>query len=147
MNSSDHSAMTTPRPTQIFVNMQVSDLQRSRTFFEQLGWSFNPQFSNDDAACLVISDTIFCMLHTSASMSRFLPTGKSAADATKHTEVLLAVSMESRDAVDRIFGKAIATGATEARPTEDHGFMYGRNINDLDGHVWEFYWMDPDRSI
>ena len=129
--------------TQIFVNMQVKDLRRSQAFFEALGYSFNPQFTNEEAASLVISDTIYAMLHTPKSMMRFLPKGKSAADATKHTEVLIALSFESKVAVDAIFDKAIAAGATECRPTEDHGFMYGRSFNDLDGHIWEVFWMDP----
>jgi predicted lactoylglutathione lyase len=128
--------------TQIFVNMQVNDLPKSKAFFEALGYSFNAQFTNDDAASLVISDTIYAMLHTPKSMLRFLPKGKTAADATKHTEVLLALSFESKDAVDAIFDKAIAAGATECRPTEDHGFMYGRSFNDPDGHIWEVFWMD-----
>jgi predicted lactoylglutathione lyase len=129
-------------PTQIFINMQVNDLAKSKAFFEALGYSFNAQFTNDDATALVISDTIYAMLHTPTSMLRFLPTGKTAADATKHTEVLLAISLESKDAVNGIFEKAIAAGATECRPTQDHGFMYGRSFNDLDGHIWDVYWMD-----
>lgn len=129
-------------PTQIFVNMQVADLAKSKAFFEALGYSFNAQFTNDDAAALVISDTIYAMLHTSTSMARFLPKGKSAADPAKNTEVLLALSFESKNAVNAIYHKAISAGATECRPTEDHGFMYGRSFNDLDGHIWEVFWMD-----
>ena len=129
--------------TQVFINMQVKDLRRSKAFFEALGYTFNAQFTNDDAASLVISDTIYAMLHTPNSMSRFLPKGKTASDATKSTEVLIALSFESKDAVNAIFDKAIAAGATECRPTEDHGFMYGRSFNDLDGHIWEVFWMDP----
>jgi len=129
--------------TQIFLNMQVNDLAKSKAFFEALGYSFNPQFTNDDAASLVISETIYAMLHTPKSMMRFLPKGKSAADATKHTEVLIALSFGSKDVVDAIFDKAVGAGATECRPTEDHGFMYGRSFNDLDGHIWEVFWMDP----
>jgi len=127
--------------TQIFVNMQVNNLAKSKAFFEALDYSFNAQFTNDDAAALVISDTIYAMLHTPTSMTRFLPKGKSAAVPTKQTEVLLALSFESKDAVDTIYDKAIAAGATECRPTEDHGFMYGRSFNDLDGHIWEVFWM------
>ena len=127
--------------TQIFVNMQVNDLGKSKAFFEALDYSFNAQFTTDDAAALVISDTIYAMLHTPTSMTRFLPKGKSAAVPTKQTEVLLALSFESKDAVDTIYDKAIAAGATECRPTEDHGFMYGRSFNDLDGHIWEVFWM------
>jgi predicted lactoylglutathione lyase len=133
-------------PTQIFVNMQVKDLATSMNFFEKLDWSFNMQFTNEDAACLVISDSIFCMLHTPSSLQRFLPAGKSAADATKHTEVLLAVSVESREAVDVVYDKALAAGATECRPAEDHGFMFARSFNDLDGHIWEVFWMDASQA-
>lgn len=134
-------------PTQIFVNMHVKDLPSSKAFFEKLGWSFNPQFTNDDAACLVISDTIFAMLHTSKSIERFLPKGKVTADAHKQTEVLLALSTDSRDGVERIYANAIAGGATECRPAEDHGFMYARSFNDLDGHIWEVLWMNPDHVM
>jgi predicted lactoylglutathione lyase len=130
-------------PTQIFVNMQVKDLRRSKAFFEALGYTFNPQFTNDEAACLMISDTIYAMLHTPSSLERFLPKGKSAADATRSTEVLLALSCESKEKVVALSEKAIAAGATEARPPEDHGFMYARSFNDLDGHIWEVLWMDP----
>ncbi|MGV9011444.1 MAG: VOC family protein [Flavobacteriales bacterium] len=130
-------------PTQIFVNMHVKDLAKSKAFFEQLGYSFNPQFTDDNAACLVISDTIFCMLLTTGHMERFVPQGKTIADATKTTETLLALSCGSKDAVITIYDKAIAAGATECRPAEDHGFMYARSFNDLDGHIWEVFWMDP----
>ncbi|MEZ4788699.1 MAG: glyoxalase/bleomycin resistance/extradiol dioxygenase family protein [Flavobacteriales bacterium] len=130
-------------PTQIFVNMHVKDLVKSKAFFEQLGYHFNPQFTDENAACLVISDTIYCMLHTPTSIQRFLPKGKSASDPTRHTEVLLAFSVDSRDAVEELYANAIAGGATECRPAEDHGFMYSRSFNDLDGHIWEVLWMDP----
>ena len=129
--------------TQIFVNVQVNDLAKSKAFFEALGYSFNAQFTNDDAAALVISDTICAMLHTPKSLERFLPKGKTASDATKHTEVLLALSFESKDAVNTIYDKAITAGATECRPTEDYGFMYGRSFEDPDGHIWEVFWMEP----
>ncbi len=130
--------------TKIFVNMQVNDLATSMAFFKKLGLSFNMQFTNEDAACLVISDSIFCMLHTPKSLQRFLPAGKSATDATTHTGILLAVSVESREAVDTVYNKALAAGATECRPAEDHGFMFARSFNDLDGHIWEVFWMDEN---
>ncbi|MBL7952361.1 MAG: glyoxalase/bleomycin resistance/extradiol dioxygenase family protein [Flavobacteriales bacterium] len=130
-------------PTQIFVNMHVKDLAKSKTFFENLGYTFNPQFTDENAACMVISDTIYCMLLTTGHMERFVPKGKTIADASKVTETLLALSSDSKDAVNELFEKAIAAGATEARPTEDHGFMYGRSFNDLDGHIWEVFWFDP----
>ncbi len=130
-------------PTQIFVNMHIKDLTKSRTFFEKLGYSFNPQFSDDKAACLVISDTIYAMLLTTESLNRFMPKGKTIADAHKTTEVLLALSFDSKDAVNTTYDKAIAAGATECRPADDHGFMFSRSINDLDGHIWEMLWFDP----
>lgn len=130
-------------PTRIFVNMHVKDLAKSKVFFEKLGYHFNPQFTDENAACLVISDTIFCMLLTTGHMERFVPKGKTIADATKTTETLLALSTDSKDAVNALFDKAIAAGGTEARPTEDHGFMYGRSFNDPDGHIWEMFWFDP----
>ena len=131
-------------PTQIFVNIQVSDLAASMGFFKKLGWKFNMQFTNEDAACLVISDTIYCMLHTPSSLQRFLPMGKTAADPSRNTEVLLAFSVDSKEGVEALYANAIAGGATECRPAEDHGFMYARSFNDLDGHIWEVFWMDPN---
>ncbi len=130
-------------PTQIFVNMHVKDLDRSKDFFEALGYRFNPQFTDANAACLVISDTIYAMLLTTGSMHQFLPKGRTIADATRTTETLLALSFDSKAAVDAVFNKAIAAGGTGSRPTEDHGFMYSRSFNDLDGHIWEAFWFDP----
>ena len=130
-------------PTQIFVNMHVKDLAKSKAFFEKLGYSFNPQFTDENAACMVISDTIYCMLLNKMSMDRFMPMGKTIADATTTTEVFLALSFDSKDAVNAIADKAIAAGGTEARPPDDHGFMYSRSFNDLDGHIWEAFWFDP----
>ena len=130
-------------PTQIFVNMHVKDLAKSKAFFEKLGYSFNPQFTDENAACMVVSETIYCMLLTTGHMERFVPKGKTIADATKTTETLLAFSMDSKDAVNAHYEKAIAAGATECRPAEDHGFMYSRSFNDLDGHIWEVFWFDP----
>lgn len=126
--------------TKIFVNLPVKDVKRSRAFFAQLGWTFNEQFSNDETACMVISEDIYTMLLEHARFKDFTP--KAIADATKTTEMLLAISCESKDQVIALADKALAAGATETRPPEDHGFMYGRSFNDLDGHVWELFWMD-----
>lgn len=131
-------------PQQIFVNMHVKDLAKSKAFFEALGYTFNPQFTDENAGCMVISDTIFCMLLTTGHMERFVPKGKTIADASKTTETLLALSADSKDAVNAIYAKAIAAGATECRPAEDHGFMYGRSFNDLDGHIWEVFWFNAE---
>jgi predicted lactoylglutathione lyase len=127
--------------TKIFVNLPVADLEKSMAFFRQLGFSFNPQFTDDTAACMVISDDIYAMLLTHAKFKEF--TRKPISDAHQSTEVLTALSFESRAKVDEIAGKALAAGGTEARETFDYGFMYGRSINDLDGHIWEMFWMDP----
>ena len=132
-------------PTQIFLNLPVKDLDLSKRFFEALGYSFNPMFTNEDAASLVISDTIYAMLHTPKSFDRFLPKGKHVADAHKTTEAMIALSAESRDAVESLYQKAIAAGAIEARPAEEYPFMYGRSFNDLDGHIWEVFHMDVSK--
>ncbi|WP_069765440.1 VOC family protein [Streptomyces sp. LUP47B] len=134
--------MTSPTYQQmIFVNLAVNDLDASKTFFTELGYSINPQFSNDDAASVVISDTIVAMLMTKAFYATF--TKKEIADATKTSEVLIALSAESRAKVDELVDKALAAGGTLSGETQDHGFMYGRSFDDLDGHSWEVVWMDP----
>ncbi|ROQ98110.1 hypothetical protein EDE04_4633 [Streptomyces sp. 2132.2] len=127
--------------TMIFVNLPVKDIEAAKAFWGELGYSFNPQFSDDKTGCLVISDTIFAMLMTEARFRDFAT--KEVADATKTTEVMLALSADSRDHVDQVLGAALAAGATEPRPAQDLGFMYGRAFEDLDGHVWEYVWMDP----
>ncbi|MEV8534346.1 VOC family protein [Streptomyces sp. NPDC051211] len=129
------------QPQMIFVNLPVKDLDATKAFWEKLGYSFNPQFSDETAACLVISDTIFAMLLTEAKFKEFAT--KPVADAAKATEVMVALSADSRAKVDEVVGAALAAGATEPRPAIDMGFMYGRAFEDLDHHVWEFVWMDP----
>ena len=134
--------MTAPTYQQmIFVNLAVNDLDASKKFFTELGYSINPQFSDDNAASVVISDTIVAMLLTKSFYSTF--TKKEIADATKTSEVLIALSAESRAQVDELVDKAIAAGGTVSGETQDHGFMYGRSFDDLDGHTWEVVWMDP----
>lgn len=128
--------------TQVFMNLCVSDLPKSMEFFKTLGFNFNPQFTNEEAACLQISDTIFAMLIIPSRFKDF--TKKEVVDAKKSTEVLLALSCESKDKVNEFADKALAAGGTPARDPEDHGFMYARAIEDLDGHIWEFFWMDPN---
>lgn len=128
-------------PRQIFVNLPVADLPRSKAFFEGLGYTFNPQFTDENAACMVISDTIFSMLLTQEYFRTFIPNPIS--DAHQDTEVLIALSCDSREEVDAIVDKAITLGGTTFRDPQDHGFMYGRAYRDLDGHIWEYMWMDP----
>jgi predicted lactoylglutathione lyase len=125
----------------IFVNLPVNDLDASKKFFTELGYTINPQFSDEKAASVVISDTIFAMLLTKPFYSTF--TKKEIADATTTSEVLVCLSAESREKVDELVDRAIAAGGTESGPTQDHGFMYGRSFDDLDGHTWEVMWMDP----
>jgi predicted lactoylglutathione lyase len=127
--------------TQIFVNLAVKDLPKSKAFFSALGYSFNPQFTNDDAACMVISDTIYTMLLTEPFFKGF--TNKELVDAKKSTEVLVCLSAESRAAVDDIVRKAVAAGGRIYNEPQDHGFMYCHGFEDLDGHQWEFAFMEP----
>ena len=127
--------------TNIFVNLPVKDLDKSKAFFAKLGYTFNVQFTNETAACMVISDTIYAMLITHARFADF--TIKPIADAKAATEVLIAISCENKEAVEKIAATALAAGATEAKPPQDYGFMVVRSFNDLDGHIWEYLWMDP----
>lgn len=125
----------------IFVNLPVNDLDASKEFFTELGYSINPQFSDETAASVVISDTIFAMLLTRQKYAEF--TKKEIVDATTSSEVLLALSAESREKVDELVEKAVAAGGSVTGETQDLGFMYGRAFDDLDGHTWEVVWMDP----
>ncbi|MFJ3517772.1 MULTISPECIES: VOC family protein [unclassified Streptomyces] len=127
--------------TMIFVNLPVKDLEASKTFWSKLGYSFNAQFTDENCASMVISDTIVAMLLAEDRYKDF--THKEIADATKTSEVLLCLSAESRTSVDELVDGALAAGATEPRPAQDHGVMYGRAFDDLDGHTWEIMWMDP----
>lgn len=129
-------------PRSIFVNMAVKDLPKSKAFFESLGFHFNPQFTDDSAGCLVISETIYAMIMTHERFKDFTPT-KSIVDPRQSSEVLLALSCETRDEVDALVKKAVAAGATTYKEATDHGFMYIHEIQDLDGHIWEFFYMDP----
>jgi uncharacterized protein len=127
--------------TKIFVNLAVKDLDRSKEFFKQLGFTFNPQFTDETAACMVIGDDIYAMRLTYPKFKEF--TKKDIADAQKTTEVLTCLSFDSKDEVNELVDKAVAAGGTEAREPQDYGFMYGRSFNDPDGHIWEIIWMDP----
>lgn len=127
---------------QVFINLPVKDLEKSKTFFSHLGYSFNAQFTDNNAACMVISDTIYVMLLTEPFFAGFIK--KSIADAHKTKEVLICLSAESREAVDLLLQKALEAGATQPMPTQDHGFMYYRSFEDLDGHHWEVMYMDPN---
>jgi len=131
--------------TKIFVNLPVKDLDKSKEFFTKIGFTINPQFTNEKAACVVISDTIFAMILKEEFFKTFIP-NKEIADATKTTEVLMALSVENKAEVDEMLNKAFAAGAKEARPAEDHGFMFSRIFEDPDGHIWEVFWMDMNAA-
>jgi uncharacterized protein len=129
---------------QIFVNLPIRNMERSKAFFGALGFSFNPQFTNDQGACMVISDDIFAMLLVEPFFQTF--TKKAIADATRSTEVLICLSCSSRAEVDELVKKAIAAGGSAPNAPQDHGFMYGHGFEDLDGHIWELVYMDPNAA-
>ena len=124
---------------QIFVNLPVADLQKSITFFKNLGFEFNPQFTNEKGAGMVISESIYAMLLARDFFQTF--TAKTIADARKTTEVLVCLSCESRSEVDALVAKAVAAGGTAPRTPLDHGFMYAHGFEDIDGHIWELVHM------
>lgn len=126
---------------QIYVNLPVKDLPASRRFFDALGYSFNPDFSNDKGACMVVSEHIYVMLLTEQFFATF--TKKPVADAKKSTEVLICLSAGSRAEVDALVEKAWKAGGTVTGEPQDHGFMYGHAFADLDGHQWEIMYMEP----
>ena len=126
----------------IFVNLPVGDLQKSRAFVEALGAVNEPRFTDDTAACMKLSESIFVMILTQEKFSQFTP--RSIADATASSEVLLCLSAESRESVDLTLERAVAAGGTaDPSPKQDYGVMYGRSVADPDGHIWEIMWMDP----
>ncbi len=125
----------------IVVNLAVKDLNRAVEFFRRLGFSFNAQFTDETAACMIVSEDIFVMLLTHDKFKGFTP--KAICDATTNTEVLVCLSCESRERVDDMVGKAVAAGATTYNEPQDHGFMYGHGFQDLDGHIWEVFYMEP----
>jgi len=128
--------------TNIFVNLAVKNLDKTKEIFSKLGYTFNQQFTDDKGACMVISETIYAMLISEAYFKTFIP-NKEISDTSKSKEVLLALSADSRQQVDEMADKAVAAGGKNFRDPDDHGFMYSRSFEDLDGHVWEVFWMNP----
>ena len=126
--------------TQIFVNLPVKDLNRSIDFFTKLGFSFNAQFTDDNATCMIIGENIFAMLLVEKFFKTFI--SKDINDTSKSVEVITALSANSRDKVEDMYNKAIAAGGTSTRDADDHGWMYSRSFQDLDGHHWEVLYMD-----
>lgn len=127
--------------SKIFVNLPVKDLDKSMAFFKAVGFSFNPQFTDETAACMVMSEDIYAMLLTHAKVSEFTP--KRVADAHETTEVLTAVAVESKEKVHELADRALKAGGKETYPPKDYGFMITRSFEDPDGHIWEVMWMDP----
>ena len=131
---------------QIFVNLPVKDLDKSKAFFAALGYTFNAQFTDANAACMVIQEgSIHAMLLVEDFFKTF--TSKSIADTSKSTEVLLCLSCESRAEVDELVAKAKAAGGTIPGEPKDYGFMYGHGFQDIDGHLWELMYMDPNAVV
>lgn len=128
-------------PRMIFVNIPVSDLERSKAFYQAIGFSLNPNFTDETACCVVISDTIFLMILTHDRFQGFAPLPR--ADTSRTTAALLALSCDDRAAVDAMMAAALAGGGREPKPATDLGFMYTRTFQDPDGNVFEPFWMDP----
>jgi uncharacterized protein len=124
---------------QIFVNLPIADMAKSQAFFKALGYSFNPDFTNDQGAALVLGENLYAMLLVRDFFATFID--KPIVDAKKSTEVLVCVSCDSREQVDSLVAKAVAAGGTAPRKPQDHGFMYSHGFEDLDGHIWELVHM------
>ena len=125
----------------IFVNLPVKDLNKSVAFFTKLGFTFNPQFTDETATCMIVAEDIYVMLLTEPKFKTFTP--KAICDATKSTEVLVALSCDSRGEVDELVRKAVSAGGSTYNKPQDHGFMYAHGYQDLDGHIWEVFFMEP----
>ena len=125
---------------QIFVNLPVKDLGKTLEFFKKLGFEFNPQFTDENATCMVVNENIFVMLLVEKFFKTF--TQKEICDTSKNTEVIIALSTESREKVDQMLENVIKAGGKESRKPQDHGWMYGRSFEDLDGHIWEIIYMN-----
>jgi predicted lactoylglutathione lyase len=129
---------------QIFVNLPVNDLNKSVSFFTQLGFTFDPKFTDENATCMIVADDIYVMLLVEKFFQSF--TDKPICDARKYVEVMLALSCASRAEVDELVRKALAAGGTAPRSPQDLGFMYGHDFEDLDDHIWEPFYMEPGAS-
>jgi hypothetical protein len=132
--------MTAPRSRKLFVNLAVRDLERSKAFFAKLGFGFEPKFTDEKAACMILSDEAFVMLLSEPFFRTF--TKREPCDTTKQTEGLFCLSCESRGEVETMVKTAVANGGKHAMDPQDHGFMYGWSFYDPDGHHWEVMWMD-----
>jgi predicted lactoylglutathione lyase len=127
--------------TQIFVNLPVKDLSKSKMLFEKIGFSFDPKFTNEEAACLILGENIYAMLLVEDFFRTFMK--KEITDTSRTAEVINAFSVESKEKVNEIADKALAAGAEEYSEPQDHGWMYSRSFQDIDGHLWEVLFADP----
>ena len=127
--------------TKIFINLPVKDLQQTIAFYTKLGFTFNEQFTNENGTCMIVSDSIFVMLLVEPFFKTFIP-HKEISNAQKSTEVLLCISAENRESVDRMVSLAIAAGGSSPMPKQDYGWMYSHAFEDLDGHIWEVAYID-----
>ncbi len=130
--------------TQIFVNLPVKDLNKTITFFTRLGFTFNPQFTDENATCMIVGKDIFVMLLVEKFFKTF--TSKEICDTAKDAEAIVALSAESREKVDEMISKATEAGGKESRKPQDYGWMYGRGFQDIDGHLWEIFYMDESAA-
>jgi predicted lactoylglutathione lyase len=126
--------------TQIFVNLPVKDLNGTIQFFTKLGFTFNPKFTDENATCMIVGPDIFVMLLVEKFFKTF--TKKEISDTKKNTEVIMALSTESREKVDQMMKKVTQAGGKESRAPQDYGWMYGRGFEDVDGHLWEIFYID-----
>jgi uncharacterized protein len=126
--------------TKIFLNLPAKDLNKTIEFFTKLGFKFNPQFTDENATCMIVGEDIFVMLLVEKFFKTF--TKKEICDTSKNTEVIVALSVEGREKVDQMIKKAIEAGGRESREPQDHGWMYGRSFEDINGHIWEIIYMD-----
>ncbi|MEW9700628.1 VOC family protein [Paenibacillus sp. SI8] len=129
------------KSTHTFVNLPVKDLNRTKEFFSSIGFEFNPQFSDENSACLVVNDNTFVQLLTESYFRTFIT--KPMADVASAAAGIIALSADSREHVDELANKALAAGGKESKAPVDHGFMYVRSFEDLDGHLWEIAFFDP----
>lgn len=128
-------------PTDIFVNLPTNDLDRAKAFYEGLGWAINPLFTDENAACVVIDEHVYLMVLTRDYFATF--TDKPIVDPATAAQVQIALSRDTREAVDELLEKALAAGGSEPRPAQDYGFMYSRDFEDPDGNAFGALWMDP----
>ena len=129
----------------IFINLPVNDLDKSTAFFKSLDFEFESEMTDDNATCMVVDKNIFVMLLTREFFKTF--THKEIADASQSTEVILSLELGSKEEIEPFVARAVEAGATTPNPTQDHGFMYQWGFQDLDGHLWEVFWMDPTAKM